>query len=89
LVQNTLPGGGPSEAEAMGAAAAKRAVIVPTAASSRRILHSCLGPGGPDDNGLRREGYCSRSTERRGELGEDRQVGMEPDALDSAHAERQ
>jgi hypothetical protein len=33
--------------------------------------------------GLRREGNGSRSTERVGELGEDRQVGVQPNPLDS------
>jgi hypothetical protein len=39
-------------------------------------------------SGLRRERYGSRSAERAGELGEDRQVGMEPDAIQAPDAER-
>jgi hypothetical protein len=36
-----------------------------------------------------RQRAAARATERAGELGEDRQVGMEPDPLDSTDAERQ
>ena len=38
---------------------------------------------------LRRERHGPRSAERAGELGEDRQVGMEPNPLDPAHPERE
>ncbi len=38
---------------------------------------------------LRRDRSGTRSTECAGQLGEDRQVGMEPDPLDPAHAERE
>ena len=37
---------------------------------------------------LRREGNGSRSTERAGELGEDRQVSMKSDAIQPTNAER-
>jgi hypothetical protein len=37
---------------------------------------------------LRREGNGSRSAERAGELGEDRQVGVKPDPLDAPDSER-
>jgi hypothetical protein len=36
---------------------------------------------------LRRERYGARPAQRRGELGEDRQVGVEPDPLDATDAE--
>ena len=35
-----------------------------------------------------RERHRTRPAERAGELGEDRQVGMEPDALDATDAQR-
>jgi hypothetical protein len=37
---------------------------------------------------LDRNRHTTRPTQGAGELGEDRQVGMEPDAIQSAHAER-
>jgi hypothetical protein len=37
---------------------------------------------------LSRERNCSRSTERAGELGEDGQVGMEPNPIQAMDAER-
>ena len=38
---------------------------------------------------LRRQGYLSRPGEGAGELGEDRQIGMEPNALDASDSQRQ
>jgi hypothetical protein len=37
---------------------------------------------------LRRERYGARSGQRAGELGEDRQISVQPDPLDAPHAER-
>ncbi len=37
---------------------------------------------------LRGEWHCSRATERLGESGEHDRVGVQPDALDAAHADR-
>jgi hypothetical protein len=37
---------------------------------------------------LRGEGYGSRSTERAGELGEDRQIGVQPNPIQPTDAER-
>ena len=41
------------------------------------------------DGALRGERYGSRSTERAGELGEDRQVGVKPNPIQTTDAERQ
>ena len=40
-------------------------------------------------SGLRRERYGSRSGERTGELGEDRQVGVKLDPLDASDSHRE
>jgi hypothetical protein len=42
-----------------------------------------LGAARWGDGGLSHERYGSRSTERAGELGEDRQVGVQPNPPDS------
>ena len=57
-------------------------------ASERRWLDGLRG-GNPTGNGLRREGNGSPPCERTGELGENRQVGVEPHSLKSTDAKRQ
>jgi hypothetical protein len=43
---------------------------------------------GPSLDPLNGEGYGSRSAERTGELGEDGQVGVQPDPIQATDAER-
>jgi hypothetical protein len=53
-----------------------------TVPAVRGIVSTCA-------EGLRREGYGSRSAEPAGELGEDRQIGVQPDPVESTDAEGQ
>jgi len=58
------------------------------AAAPQGLAERSGGVAPPLDPDLRREWNCSRSTDRAGELGEDRQVSVQPNPVESTDAQR-
>jgi hypothetical protein len=51
--------------------------------------YGVLYPGREEKGGLRREGRGSAPSKRAGELGEDGQIGVQPNPIDPPDAQRQ
>jgi hypothetical protein len=63
-----------------------REVVIGARAAERRTDAGALVAQAREGERLRRERYGARSRECAGELGEDRQVGVQPDPIQPANA---